>query len=165
MCAVNVQGEDVSEVIEPVKTVTQLSAVPTTTAYVTSGAVPVSEADSCRIYGSSYSGVSFGSGFSPDNLLLTDRRPVRSRSHSTALLRTTSCVFFQLTTSCHDLSRKFFFTNRVVNIWNSLPEYVVHADTINCFKSRLDKFWSHQDLIYNFRAEICGTGSRSKVVY
>ena len=43
-------------------------------------AVSASEADSCRIYGSSYSGVSFGSGFSPDNLLLTDRRPVRSRS-------------------------------------------------------------------------------------
>jgi len=34
----------------------------------------------------------------------------------------------------------FFFTNRVVNIWNSLPDYVVHADTINCFKSRLDTF-------------------------
>ena len=38
--------------------------------------------------------------------------------------------------------RKFFFTNRVVSIWYSLPEYVVHADTVNCFKSRLDKFWS-----------------------
>ena len=33
-----------------------------------------------------------------------------------------------------------FFTNRVVNIWNSLPEYVVHADTVYCFESRLDKF-------------------------
>ena len=38
----------------------------------------------------------------------------------------------------------FFFTNRVVNIWNSLPDYVVHADTVNCFKSRLSgliKIW------------------------
>ena len=42
----------------------------------------------------------------------------------------------------------------------SLIEYAV-----NCFKSRLDKFWSHQDLIYNFRDKICGTGSRSEVVY
>lgn len=61
----------------------QYAAVPTTTAalaYAASGPVPTSEADSCRIYGSSYSGVSFGSGFSPDNLLLTDHRPVRSRS-------------------------------------------------------------------------------------
>ena len=67
--------------IQPVTAVSQFSAVPTTTAFVASGStVPASEADSCRIYGSSYSGVSFGSGFSPDNLLLTDRRPVRSRS-------------------------------------------------------------------------------------
>jgi len=41
----------------------------------------------------------------------------------------------------------------------------VHADTVNCFKSRLDKLWSNQELIYNFRVEICGTGSRSEVVY
>ena len=57
-----------------------------------------------------------------------------------------------------------FFTNRVVNICNSLPDYVVHADTVNCFKSRHDTFWSNQDLVYNFKAEISGTGSRSEVV-
>ena len=68
------------EMIEPVKAVSQLSALPTTTAYSASSTVPASEVDSSRIYGSSYSGVSFGSGFSPDNLLITDRRPVRSRS-------------------------------------------------------------------------------------
>ena len=28
-----------------------------------------------------------------------------------------------------------------------------------------NKFWSNQELVYNFRAEIYGTGSRSKVVY
>ena len=60
--------------------------------------------------------------------------------------------------------RIFFFTNRVVNIWNSLPDYVLHADTVNCFKRRLDTFWSNQDLVYNFKAEISGTGSRSEVV-
>ena len=60
--------------------------------------------------------------------------------------------------------RKFFFTNRVVNIWNSLPDYVVHAYTVNCFKSRPDTFWSNQDLVYNFKAEISGTGSRSEVI-
>ena len=52
------------------------------------------------------------------------------------------------TTSDYRL-RKQFFTNRVVNIWNSLPDYVAHADTVNCFKSRLDTFWSNQDLVYN----------------
>jgi len=45
-----------------------------------------------------------------------------------------------------------------------IPDYVVHADTVNCFKSRLDTFWSNQDLGYNFKAEISGTGSRSEVV-
>jgi len=33
--------------------------------------------------------------------------------------------------------RKYFFTNRVVNIWNSLPNYVITAEGVNSFKSRL----------------------------
>ena len=43
--------------------------------------------------------------------------------------------------------RKFYFTNRVVNAWNSLPDRVVLSETVNTFKSRLDKFWQHQDMI------------------
>jgi len=50
---------------------------------------------------------------------------------------------------------------RSLNNWNSLPNHVVLSDTVNMFKSRLDKFWQHQDLIYDFKAEISGTGSRS----
>ena len=62
--------------------------------------------------------------------------------------------------------RKYFFSNRVVNVcMDSLPCYVVNADTVNCFKSRLGKFWANQELMYNFRSEIYGTGSRSEVVY
>jgi len=30
--------------------------------------------------------------------------------------------------------RKFSFSSQVVNIWNSLPDCVVDADTINTFK-------------------------------
>jgi len=41
-----------------------------------------------------------------------------------------------------------------------LPSYVVLAETVNCFKTRLDRFWLNQDIIYNFRSEIHGTGSR-----
>ena len=41
----------------------------------------------------------------------------------------------------------------------------MHADTVNCFKNHPDKFWSNQELLYNLRAEICGTGSGNKVVY
>jgi len=36
--------------------------------------------------------------------------------------------------SKYDL-RKYFFTNRVVNIWNSLPNDVVLCNTVNIFKS------------------------------
>ena len=59
---------------------------------------------------------------------------------------------------------KFNFTNTIVNIWNSLPNYVVSADSVNTFKTRLDKFWTNQEIIYDYRAQIQGTGSRSKVV-
>ena len=45
--------------------------------------------------------------------------------------------------------RKYYFTNRVVKIWNSLPSYVISAETVNCFKSRLDNFWKNQDIIYD----------------
>ena len=36
------------------------------------------------------------------------------------------------------------------------------AESVNCFKNRLDNFWKNQ-IIYNFRAEIYGTGNRSEV--
>jgi len=50
--------------------------------------------------------------------------------------------------------RKYFFTNRVVNIWNSLPNYVITAESVNSFKSRLDKFWKHQELMYNYKLQV-----------
>jgi len=34
---------------------------------------------------------------------------------------------------------KFDFTNKVVNTWNSAASYVVSANSLECFKSRLDK--------------------------
>ena len=41
----------------------------------------------------------------------------------------------------------------------SLPNWVVIATTTDTFKARLDKFWHSQDLVYNFRALLQGTGS------
>jgi len=32
------------------------------------------------------------------------------------------------------------------------------SDTVNTFKSKLDKFWQHQPIIYDFKADIQGTG-------
>ena len=34
---------------------------------------------------------------------------------------------------------KNFFTNRVVNCWNSLPEHIIEADSINSFKNKVDE--------------------------
>jgi len=60
---------------------------------------------------------------------------------------------------CHYNIRKYSFCARVVNIWNSLPNEVVEADTVNAFKYRLDKHWSNQDVLFNFNADF--TGARS----
>ena len=38
--------------------------------------------------------------------------------------------------------RKFFFSQRVVPYWNSLPENVVTAPSMNTFKHRLNKHWT-----------------------
>jgi len=59
----------------------------------------------------------------------------------------------------------FYYSIRVVNIWNSLPNWVVSANTANTFKARLDKFWHNQDIIYNFRAQLQVTGSHSEFLY
>ena len=41
---------------------------------------------------------------------------------------------------CLDV-RKNFFSDRVVDAWNELSQYVVDAETVNSFKARLDKFY------------------------
>jgi len=35
---------------------------------------------------------------------------------------------------------------------------VVDVSTINQFKERLDKFWMHQDVLYDFTADLIGIG-------
>ena len=59
---------------------------------------------------------------------LFTRNYSNTRGHSKKLLGFTSKLNL----------RKGFFTERVINIWNSLPEYVVAAPTLNSFKSRYD---------------------------
>jgi len=50
------------------------------------------------------------------------------------------------------------FSNRTVNKWNSLPDYVVMSDTINTFKNRLDAHWKHIYFLFHCRATYTGTG-------
>jgi len=67
-----------------------------------------------------------------------------------------------LNQSFHYDLRKYSFTARVVNIWNSLTTVVVMASFLDTFKNRLDRFWGNQDVKYDYTAELTGAGSRSE---
>jgi len=56
------------------------------------------------------------------------------------------------------------FSARVVNIWNDLPNSVVNASTVNAFKARVDKVWSHQAVKFDFTADLTGIGNRSEEI-
>ena len=43
-----------------------------------------------------------------------------------------------------------FFSVRVVDLWNDLPEEVVTAKSMNCFKNKLDQYWYHIKYIQDF---------------
>eukprot|EP00794_Sanderia_malayensis_P011493 gene11493-12686_t len=45
--------------------------------------------------------------------------------------------------ACNKEVRHHFFTLRVVTKWNSLPEKVVTAPSLDSFENRLDKYWKH----------------------
>ena len=67
-----------------------------------------------------------------------------------------------LNQSFHYDVRKYSFTPRIVNTWNSLPDYVVNVDSVEVFKKRLDKFWSNQPVKFDWRASLTGTRDRSE---
>jgi len=46
-----------------------------------------------------------------------------------------------------------FFSAHTVNIWNSLPNSVVDACTVNAFKACLDKFRQHQKVKFYSRSD------------
>ena len=54
---------------------------------------------------------------------------------------------------CRTETRNNFFTNRVVDVWNSLPNSIVTAKNVEIFKRRLDKHWCHHPMIYDYEAK------------
>jgi len=61
----------------------------------------------------------------------------------------------------HYDTQKYSFSARIVNICNSLPNFFVDVDTVCLFKACLDKFQVHQDVIYDFAADLTRIGDRS----
>ena len=59
---------------------------------------------------------------------------LRTRGHSLKLVKQRS----------NSNKRKNFYSQRVVDDWNSLSENTVMAPTLNCFKNRLNKLWLHR---------------------
>ena len=59
--------------------------------------------------------------------------------------------------------RKYSFSIHIINIWNGLPENVVTANTIDCFKTRLDKFWNSQDVKFDYKQNLTGVRNRSMI--
>ena len=51
-----------------------------------------------------------------------------------------------------------------MNIWNSLPNWVVDVQSVDLFKVQLDRFWVQQEVMYDWTAELAGTGDRSEYV-
>jgi len=56
-------------------------------------------------------------------------------------------------------THKHSFSNRIIPLRNSLPEKVVSAATVNSFKARLDRFWTNEEIYYNYKANRSCTGS------
>ena len=50
----------------------------------------------------------------------------------------------------------------LTGLWNSLPNWIISADATNTFKTDLITFGRIRKL-YDFRAQLQGTGSRSEV--
>lgn len=73
---------------------------------------------------------------------------IKTRGHSYKLFKR----------PCVSNIRKNFFTYRVVDSWNSLPNEVVTAPSINSFKNRLDRHWSCQDIVFNYRSVLLTAG-------
>ena len=53
--------------------------------------------------------------------------------------------------------RKESFSLRVTRLWDDLPEVVVTAPSVNSFKNRLDRHWSTEEFLYNYKAALSGS--------
>ena len=50
--------------------------------------------------------------------------------------------------------RKWFFSIRIVDIWDRLPSNVVDAPSVICFKNKLDKCWADPKIKFDHEAPL-----------
>ena len=98
----------------------------------------------------------------------SDRQRVRETDRHTNIRKrsrmdpTAVCAEHSNCSDCSsDLQRTCHVTTCHAHSW---PNWVVSANTTDTFKVRLNKFWYNQNIVYDFRAQLQGTGSRSEVL-
>ncbi len=74
-----------------------------------------------------------------DNLFMLSRES-RTRGHSQKLFKE----------RWDTALRGQFFSNRVINLWNSLPVNLMYSKDVNSFKIGLDRHWESQPWLYDF---------------
>jgi len=49
---------------------------------------------------------------------------------------------------------KYNFTNRIISIWNGLPDTVISTTTVDTFNAHIYRFWQNQEVFYNWKTDI-----------
>ena len=64
------------------------------------------------------------------NMFFKPKEGSRTRGHKAALVKE----------QCRLDMKKYSFSQRVINEWNKLPNYYVHASSVNMLKNRIDRY-------------------------
>ena len=89
------------------------------------------------------------------NKLFTKSTYTATRGHSLKLFKKRSRLNIRANT----------FSNRVVENWNSLSKDIVHAPSLNSFKTRLNRFWHEHPSKFNPSCYTPGPTTRETRTY
>ena len=64
------------------------------------------------------------------NMFFKINEDSRTRGHKAAIFKE----------QCRLYMRKYPFSQRVINVWNKLPNVCVNASSVNMFKNRIDRY-------------------------
>ena len=58
---------------------------------------------------------------------------------------------------CKERNRLHIRNESFPQLWNCLPEEIVRGANVDSFKNRLDRHWSREPIVYDYRAPNAGT--------